>query len=650
MILADKHGIGDSLARLLKERGDSCSILSERTFAARRGNHDQSDPRLPQDVGAFRSAMGELVSKGAVPFRGVVHLWSLDAAPAEETTLHSLEADAQRGVGSALAVMGALADLEGLSSKPRLWLATRGAQAVGEADAKTPLIPLAIAQAPLWGLGQTFSVEHSPLWGGLVDLDPRSTPSLAARNLLDVLDADTAEDLIGFREGRPHVARLVPKHQSLQTAVRFAEDASYLVTGGLGGIGRVTAQWLVTRGAKHLVLLGRNMPPPREAWDDLPALSRWEQPIAAIRALEARGARVSFASVDVGDSESWTDFLASHEKAGSPPIRGVFHAAGTLHPKRLTELDMSEIQNAFRAKVAGAWNIHQSFEQRGLDFFVAFSSAPPHLGVLGQSLGAYNAANAFMDALAHHRKRRGLAALTINWGPWSEVGLHTVETSAKSNLERLASFGLHGISNQEGMEILGHLLSQQGETQSWVVPANWARLSQNDFLIAAKPFFSELTSSSAAAAEESTRVLRRRADFIANLQALTPRARRQQLLAHICERVAGVMGLKATRVDWRRGLFDMGMDSLMALELKTKLQNDVGISISATLAFDFPTVDAIAGHLERELFSKEESTPAPATVVAGPPNGASFTENQLDTFDEEELEKVLLEKLNTLAS
>ena len=632
LILSDEQGVGAALADSLVAAGHSCSVLRQGV----------SEPSFASDVTAFRSAIRDLASKNEHPFGGVIHLWGLDAARSEQTSLASLETDSQRSLGSALAVMKALAELEThAGAPPRLWLVTRGAQNVATEDRRSEQV--AFAQAPLWGLGQTFSVEHRKLFGALVDLDASTKPAEGAARVSELLccHADGSEDLVAFRGAESYVARLAAKPEPLQTIRELRADATYLVTGGLGGIGRVTAEWLAAHGAKHIALLGRNVPPPREEWDT-PGAARWADAIATIRAVERRGANVLVAAADIGDARSWDAFLAAHERSGMPAIRGVFHTAGTLRPSPLKELDLGDLREAFRSKVFGTWQLHEAFASKPLDMFVTFSSAPPHLGVLGQSLGAYNAANAFMDSFAHFRAELGLPVLNIKWGPWSEVGLHTVETSAKSNLERLAAFGLRGISNVEGMELLEHLLST-GATERWVLAAEWERLFESDFLIAQKPLFSGLVSGRAL--DEAGQLLKRRAEFVSALLPLPSKVRRQRLVTELRELVVDVMRLDRSSVDWRRGLFDMGMDSLMALELKTKLQNHVGITISATLAFDYPTVDAIAGYLEDQLFASQQS--AVEVAPARDLKTNSVTELQLDALSEAELEAALLAKLES---
>lgn len=644
LILGDRGGLGEALERLLVEQNHRCTLLQATEV-----------DRLVDSGGTVTSleeAIDALSRASDLPFHGIVHLVACDPSRATNTTAESLYSEARRSLASALVAMKTLAKFDGESRKPRLWLCTLGAAPVdGPTPQQTHQRP-SLAQAPLWGMGQTFSVEHHGLFGGLVDLDPSRTPQDGASDLTEVLVSDTRENRVGFRNRICHAPRLVPAGQKLQAPPQFQADASYLVTGGLSGIGLVTAEWLVRRGAKHLMLLGRTVPPPRDRWAEIAPADRWATAVAALRDLEARGASVSYAAVDVGDRDSLSDFLATRADSGQPPIRGVFHAAGVLVPKRLTELAWAEVEAGLRAKVTGSWLLHEAFDQKDLDAFVMFSSAPPELGALGQNLGAYNAANAFMDALAHYRSGRGLRGTSIKWGPWSEVGLHTVETSARSNLQRLAEFGLGGISNREGMQLLGHSMAQQ-EPVMWALAADWPRLSRNDFMIGARPFFSNLTEDNSSA-EEARQVMLRQQEFLATLESLPAKVRRQRLVEHVRGLVTGVMGLKTDTVDWRRGLFDMGMDSLMALELKTKLQNDVGISIPATLAFDHPTVDAIAEHLEAKLFSMQVAStsgpPSPTSTRRSKPEQTerNISEDSLDAMDDDQLEAMLLEKLEAL--
>ena len=634
LVLVDDQGVGEALVAKLTERGERCVIV-RRPHA---GGDQQRAGKLLDEVAGFRAALREL-AKDHPPLRGVIQLWGLDTTPNSATTSATLESDAQHTLGGTIALMRALGEMDATSAK--LWLITRGSQRVEKADDSGTV---AFGQAPIWGLGCAFSSEHRQLFGGLVDIDSRSAAQDAATDVLKALDhvqADGREDMLAFRGGQAWVPRLLPRHEELGDKVQLRSDASYLVTGGLGGIGQVIAEWAVQKGAKHLVLLSRQAMPPREAWDAIDG-GRWAGAVSLLRRLEAVGASVSVAAVDVGDEQAFEAFLALHRVSGLPPIRGVFHAAGTLQPKRLTQLDLEDLRQAFQAKVQGTWHLHQAFSSSELDLFVTFSSAPPHLGVLGQSLAAYNAANSFMDALVDYRVFLGRPALNIKWGPWAEVGLHA-ESSAKANLERLAAFGLRGMSNQEGMRVLEHLLAQ-GVHQRWALAANWPRLFESDFLISGKPFFGSVGAAQADL-DETMHLHRQRAAFVAELGTLPAKARQLRLVSQLRELVVEVMRLDPQAVDWRRGLFDMGMDSLMALELKTKLQNRVGISISATLAFDYPTVDAIVGYLESQLFTgASHSEPIEVAAPASP----SLSEEQLNALNESELEAALLAKLEAL--
>ena len=196
----------------------------------------------------------------------------------------------------------------------------------------------------------------------------------------------------------------------------LSAEGSYLVTGGLGALGLLVARWLVERGARHLVLTSRHGLPDRAAWGgEQPAEVRAR--IAAVEALEAQGVRVTAAAVDVADAGEMTALLAAID----PPLRGVVHAAGVGPVRPLAETDETLLESVLRPKVAGSWLLHRLLQGRPLDLFVLFSSGAAVWGGHGQ--GAYAAANAFLDGLAHQRRAQSLPALSIAWGLWAEGGM-----------------------------------------------------------------------------------------------------------------------------------------------------------------------------------------------------------------------------------
>jgi len=395
---------------------------------------------------------------------------------------------------------------------------------------------------------------------------------------------------IAFRGDHIYVARITRARHLARPAssLRWRPDASYLVTGGLGGLGLEVARWMVAQGARRLVLLGRTQLPARSAWSEIDPASRVYKQIAAIRELEALGASVHLASVDVADEAQVAAFLDGFRREGWPAIRGVVHAAGVLQDQTILELDARGLDAVFRAKVLGAWLLHRLLGGAPLDFFVLFSSAASLLGSAGQA--NYAAANGFLDALAHHRRASGQPALAINWGPWAEVGM-AAEDARRG--QRLAVRGIGSIPPEQGLEVLEWLL-RGNASQVGVLPIQWAQL----FQVLPQTRTSPLLSSLAREVQESEVVdddevaVRRRA-LRESLRAVAPAELSARLESLIAEQVAGVVGLTASRLDIHAPLNTLGIDSLLAVELKNRVENELGVVIPAVKLLELCTHDGM---------------------------------------------------------
>ena len=446
---------------------------------------------------------------------------------------------------------------------------------------------------------------------------------------------------MSVRAGRFFAPRLTRRRETLRPGVTFRGDAAYCVTGGLGGIGTEVARWLVRNGARHLVLLGRRMPPTRSAWSELAPDSPAGVQITTIRELEEAGAQVSYGAVDVADEAQLAAFFADHAPP-LPPIRGVFHAAGVGQGETILKSDLGLFAEVLRPKVRGTWVLDRVLRGAPLDFFVLFSSATHQLGMLGQGTAAYSAASDFLDAFAHYRRGVGRAALSIDWGPWSNVGM----AAQSGNVARLQAFGIAPVSPRHGTEILGHTLAAD-VPQLWAISVDWDRLLRADPSLAGSPLLTEVIADGAshgAYEEEVARgeVLRE------ELRVLPAQTRVRRLEQHVQEQIVRVMRLESPNdVEWQRGLFEIGMDSLMALELKNRLQAGLAVPIPSTLAFDHPTVDAIARFLAGEMFPAE----APAHVAVQPVSAvdrevAAATE-AVRALDDRAIEQLLERRLQS---
>lgn len=654
LIFADSGGVGDALAARLQGHGDASVLVTrgpsyERADAA----HFRINPEQPEDL---RRCLAAALPSGQTICRGIIHLWSLDAGLPGDADLASLNRAQKLGCCSVLQLVQELVRIQG-SGRSRLWLITRGAQAAGQ-----KVSPVNVAQAPLWGLGRVIAQEHPTLWGGLIDLEgaPGSAPDLAlpdpalndaaANQLCAEISTPDGEDQIAFRQGRRHVARLIPKRRSAdQTApLGLRPDGSYLITGGLGDLGLLVARWMVERGARRLILLGRTQLPARSSWSSLGAGTHAARQIESIRELEAMGASVHLAAVDVADKGALRFFLDGFRSEGWPPIRGVVHAAGILHDGLLTQLDSATLESVLRPKVMGGWLLHRLLEDAPLDFFVLFSSAGSLLGQPGQ--GNYAAANAFLDALAHHRRAQGQPALTLNWGAWADSGF--ADTAGGKRLAaRLALLGITSMAPQQALAVMEQQL-RQNSTQVIAIPVDWRKYREFFSAETVSPLLSEFAHERGGIQPPSQR--REEKKFLARDAFLTAQsAERQKLLqSYLSEQVARVLGLSVSRLDLHQPLSNLGLDSLMAVELKNRIALDLGVNVPMVKFLQGPSVEEAVAYLFEQLTQEVSDSAAP--LVAGVAPFQEEHENgrldeqllaNLDRLSDEEVDSLLADTL-----
>ncbi len=378
----------------------------------------------------------------------------------------------------------------------------------------------------------------------------------------------------------------------------FQPASTYLITGGLGGLGLKVAQWLIERGARHLALVGRTAPS---------AVAQ-----SALDELREKGAQILVAQGDVAEETDVARVLESIRR-GMPELRGIIHAAGVLEDATLLTLDPERFHSTLAPKTRGAWNLHSLSRNDRLDFFVLFSSVASLLGLPGQ--GNYAAANAFLDGLAHYRRSLGKPALCINWGPWSDVGLASLKTIRG---ERLAARGLESISPQQGIAALEKFIYED-VAQIAVVSFDWERWQRSNPGTADQPYFDCLASSSSDGSIERGRRKDGEADLRDLILAAEAGRRRRSLLEnHLQRQVAQVLKLPPPKVSLNRPLKTLGLDSLMSLELRNRLEASLGLKLSATLIWNYPTIELLSSFLdeEMEIQMSDASAPHPPKLVS----------------------------------
>jgi NAD(P)-dependent dehydrogenase (short-subunit alcohol dehydrogenase family)/acyl carrier protein len=602
LLLGGEAGLGPGLARELERRGHSACCWGAALASG--------EPRVELEV---RRWLAESVSDG-LPAAGIVDLRALDGAHPQE----DLEQTARRRVLEALSVFQTIASTESKAS-PRLWLATRGARAAS--SRRSPVDP---AQAPLIGLGLTIAHEHPELWGALWDLDPAVPEQEEATTLVDELLSDSRELEVCFRSGQRLVPRLAAASRRPSSPVRISPDATYLVSGGLGEVGRRIARWLVDRGARHLVLLSRQTPSPSAR--------------AAISELEAQGARIHAASVDVAVRTEVERLLSSLEAGNWPALRGVIHAAGVLDDGVLLQQDEQRFDRVMAPKLAGAMNLHRATEQLPLDFFVLVSSAAALFGSPGQ--GGYAAANAFLDALAWHRRQLGLTAVSVDFGAFSEAGM-AVQASGR-NAARLSRSGFEAISPAHATEALARILDADF-TQAAVLAFDWSQLSVR---LSSDPRPSILADLARSSQPEPVLGRTPAAALREELAVLQPDQARARLTQHVQDEVARILGRQPEQApDIQRGFFELGMDSLMVLDLKNRLHLSVGHSLPATFAFNYPNVEALANQLFAEIFGTSLEAQGARDAEAQADDAVLA---EIEQMDDGELEKLINSELRDL--
>ena len=434
---------------------------------------------------------------------------------------------------------------------------------------------------------------------------------------------------IAIRGRRRYLARLVPHAAPSARFTGCRPDASYLITGGLGILGLEIGKWLAEQGARHVVLTGRTPLPPRDEWDSPPAGSAHDaevaRKIAGIRAIEWLGATVHVAALDVADEPATAAFFGNFG-ASIPPLGGIVHAAATMGAARLREMSAAALAEMIRPKADGAWVLHRLTEDMTLDFFVLFSSISALIGTT--DLGHYAAANSTLDAFAQYRRARGLTALSVNWGAWANL------RGSEQHKEAFARSGMGLLASRSAFDLLGRLIAGD-VARAVVADVDWKTFKPVYEVRRRRPFLDAVDAPYAVSPPQPERATLRD-----ELAAIEPDRQADAILTHVRAAAAGVLGLAARQLDPNRGFFDLGMDSLLSVELRRRLEASTGLALPGTLTFKYPSVTAVADFLGAELLA-----PAAAQSAASAPAPAADTDAGADDLSEDDLAALLASKL-----
>ncbi len=572
LILDGTQGVGAALALAMRALGERCQLARPGSAFEQLGpDLFGYDPGVAEHYAALLQAS---LREGVAP-RAIVYLAGLDAS------LEASDAPFQQhyrlSCGGLLALLQAV--LAHCAVPPSLFVVTRGSQALPDSPCT------GFAQAPLWNLGRVMAAEHPELHVRCLDLDPLAPANetqVLAEKMRNLMGGVSPENLIALRGNLAYVVRLVRYQPPPEGGLVLRPEGTYLITGGLGGLGLSLASFLVDRGARHLVLTSRRG-----------ASSNGQS--EAVASMTARGATVHVVAADIASATDVDQLLRS---LSGPPLRGIVHAAGVLEDGVLAHMDDERFQRVLAPKLAGAWNLHRASLDQPLDFFILFSSVAALFSPSGQ--GNYSAANGFLASLAQWRSGHGLPALCIDWGAFENLGM------TGEGLNRIwAERGLRPFQPHQGWLALAALPQTSG------LEVGVAAMGQSAFGKdwADSPLFA---------------ALRPRREVVApkladTLRELAPHERGHQLAHYLRGVVGDLLGYAPSDPLPRKENFsDLGLDSLQAVELRNRLQSALQCKLPAALIFECPNLERLEAYVGEQVFGPASPTPPPTPSAAAP--------------------------------
>jgi len=434
---------------------------------------------------------------------------------------------------------------------------------------------------------------------------------------------DTAFRLMA---GGKHIGKVVvafpapflpPRGEALAPGFVARPDGSYLITGAFGGFGKVVAQWLVDCGARHLVLTSRSGAATPEAE-------------AFVQMLRALGVEAQVVKADIGSPKDVAR-LASEIRSADQPLRGVFHLAMVIDDAPLAALNRGRMRSVMGPKAYGAWLLHEATRDMDLDCFAMFSSVSSIFGNPAQ--GNYSAANAFLDSLAHHRRALGLPALTINWGVLGGEGY-------VARNERVAEFlarqGTTEITPREVTSLLESSLAA-GVAQVMAIRVDWGKwrqffrgMQENPLL---EGIFASVESQETGGAVNDLRL---------KIESAAPEELEGLILQGVREAVGSVLRVKPETLRDDQPLKDLGLDSLMGVEIENSIEGSLGVSLPPASLLRARTIGHIVTLIAEHMGAKRGGgTPTAAKARPKAPEQASAEELNLDALSDEEIDGLL---------
>lgn len=433
-----------------------------------------------------------------------------------------------------------------------------------------------LSQAALLGLARIIRSEKSEVFGGLIDVEDDQFPMLAVKYVQDV-DVIRIEDTVA-RNARLRAFNADTARSQIPFCLQ--PHGTYLITGGLGALGLEVASYLAEKGARRIVLVSRRTLPPRRQWETLK--NRFE--IQRILALEAMGLSVHLASVDMAVSDASTRLLTALDNLSLPNVLGVVHAAGTLANQRITETTPEAFNSVIAPKIVGALALHKAFPPKTLDFMALFSSSGQLLGFPGSA--SYASGNAFLDALATHRRNQGDNTVSMLWINWRGLGM---AANAKYLDAELHARGITDLSRDDAFTAWEQIFKRDTDHAVVLRPPRVEGDDSSPHPILDDILVRNRTSAVGLPVEQMTQA---EPTSGPELQAF--------LAEKVTQCVASTLSLLQEAVDPHVALTELGMDSVMMVGLRTQLQQAMKVKVGPTLVWNCPTVNHLVAHFVKE--------------------------------------------------
>ncbi len=475
----------------------------------------------------------------------------------------------------------------GFKTMPSIEIVTHDSQFVREGDDLKGLL-----YSSLWGLGKVIEMEHPEFKCRLTDIDSMED----IKDLINEINSDPVERYVAFRDGRRFVSRLqrsVNTFKDNDSQFRTDENGSYLITGGLSGLGILTAKFLASKGAKHLVLTGRS---------DITENSK-----EILNEILSMDADVKILKADVTIKEDMEKIFREIKKSGFP-LKGIIHSAGVLDDSIIMNQTKAKFDKVMSPKVLGAWNLHELSKKYELDFFVMYSSVASLLGSAGQS--NHSSANSFLDSLAHYRRSKGLPALSINWGVWSEIGSAAERGADKQ--EKIA--GIKSINPANGIKALEKALDINA-AQTGILPIDWNKFAEGNN----NKFISDLLKKNLHSDESQFIRTETGKDIISQMRSAPEEMHSELLTEYFRKVISGIMGLEPDDLLTDQPLNTIGLDSLMAIELKNKVNIELGVDLNLVRYMEDTDITQLADELKEQLSKVLHQSDSFANILKNSP-------------------------------